>query len=343
MHHNVAPDKNGWNAFIAKAKTGHALQMWEFGAMRRELGTVVERVTVEDGTSIKAAAQITIHPIPKTTYTVGYVARGPALDESWETILPPLIVGFKEIAEKHNCLFIKIEPYVSDTTNLSTILLAHSLQPSASTTFMPATSLIDLTQSEEQLLAHCRKNTRYYIRKAPKEGITIREGTSTEDLALFHMLLKQTAERQGFRIGARPLAYFTTLWKHFKEGHDTNMRLYFAEKNEVPFAGTIHLYAGNHAYYPYGASSHLAHGTAATEGLMWHSIIEAKKAGCVDLNLWGVLAEKDLSHPYWGYTFFKKGFGGETIRFVGSFDLVFHKHLYHLFNTIDLARKKLRL
>ena len=57
--------------------------------------------------------------------------------------------------------------------------------------------------------------------------------------------------------------------------------------------------------------------------LQWESMQEAKRRGAKEYDLWGVDAKK------WpGLTRFKRGFGGEKISYIGSYDYIYNRFLY---------------
>jgi lipid II:glycine glycyltransferase (peptidoglycan interpeptide bridge formation enzyme) len=61
--------------------------------------------------------------------------------------------------------------------------------------------------------------------------------------------------------------------------------------------------------------------------LQWEEIRLVKKQGYRFYDFWGIDEKK------WpGVTRFKMGFGGETVTYPGTFDLVFDKFWYQLYN-----------
>ncbi len=39
--------------------------------------------------------------------------------------------------------------------------------------------------------------------------------------------------------------------------------------------------------------------------------------------------ENNLNHPWQGFTAFKKKFGGEDVKYIGTYDFVYNKKLYN--------------
>src|SRR5689334_1742796 len=81
-----AEDQATWNAFVARAPGGHALQSWEWGAFNSEWGwqarrLVVERADAPPGAAILAGAQVLLRrAVPRLPLRVAYVPRGPLAD-----------------------------------------------------------------------------------------------------------------------------------------------------------------------------------------------------------------------------------------------------------------------
>ncbi len=334
-------DKARWNEFITTSSTGHMLQTWEYGEVRQAMGTDICRIAVHQDEHILAVMQMSIHPVPQVPYSIGYVPRGPLCNDASEEALRELLSGLKNFAKKQRLAFIKVEPNISVTDPAREMwekLLQEYGVRSPNPRFMNATSLLDLTKNEDELLMRCRKNTRYAIRKSQSTAIAFSEDTSPHGLETFYTLLQETAQRQHFQLASRPKKYFEQLLAQFQG----NAHIYLASVQNEPVASVLTIYAGQTAYYPYGASSTNAHGTTATEGLLWHSIMKAKDAGMRTYDLWGVLPKEDKNHPYWGYTFFKNGFGGELVEYLGSFDIPFSPLYYPLQWAEQLRRWRLR-
>jgi len=90
-------------------------------------------------------------------------------------------------------------------------------------------------------------------------------------------------------------------------------------------------------YYPYGGSSK-AHPEVMANNLMaWEAIKLGKKLGLKKFDMWGAATTPNpsRSNPYFGFHNFKKGYGGELVEYIGTFDLVLNWPLYLMFTVID--------
>ena len=73
----------------------------------------------------------------------------------------------------------------------------------------------------------------------------------------------------------------------------------------------------------------------ATVALLSHAIFTAKEDGLKTLDFWGIAPEDaDASHPWYGFTEFKKSFGGYEKIYAGTFDYLINSRKYHLYSLL---------
>ena len=91
---------------------------------------------------------------------------------------------------------------------------------------------------------------------------------------------------------------------------------------------------GQKALYLWGASSAVAQRHSAPYALQWHTMRWARDAGCATYDLWGAPDDPaDKTDPTYGLYYFKRGFGGRHVQWVGAFDRVLSPLLYRLWNA----------
>jgi lipid II:glycine glycyltransferase (peptidoglycan interpeptide bridge formation enzyme) len=66
-----------------------------------------------------------------------------------------------------------------------------------------------------------------------------------------------------------------------------------------------------------------------------------KKHNATSLDLWGILPPDvtDPKNPWAGFSDFKKGFGGEMVQMIGSYDFVAFPVLYWFYTVAFKLRK----
>jgi len=95
-------------------------------------------------------------------------------------------------------------------------------------------------------------------------------------------------------------------------------------------------------YYPYGASRSAHRDVMASNLMMWEMIRFGKAQGCRMFDMWGSLGpEPDPNDPWFGFHRFKKGYGGDLVEFLGTYDLVLNEPLYKVFRVAENVRWKL--
>lgn len=315
----------------------HPLQSWEWGEFRKKTNVKVERVGVFNKSKITSAFQITFHPIPYFSQTVGYLPKGPMPDEEQLAVI-------KELGEKHNALFVKLEPNIAQPVgtpsaheDISRFLVDQGAVPGRPL-FTKYTFQLDLRQSEEKLLANLKSKTRYNVNVAIKKGVKVYENTTYEGMEEYIKILQETTKRQGFY--AHSPEYFRTLWQNL--GKSGNLRIFNAVYDNTILVSWVMFMFNGVLYYPYGASRNVHRDAMASNLMMWEMIRFGKAQGCHSLDMWGSLGpEPNKSDAWYGFHRFKEGYGGELMEFVGTFDFVLQPTWYKLFRITESVRWRL--
>lgn len=318
-------DKNKYNSLIT-----HIIQSWEWGEFRKKLGVPLERYGLFEGGSLKKAFQITFHKIPFTKQFVGYLPKGPFPDKDFADILT-------QIAKTKNCAFIKIEPDVESSQMADgRWQIDKVFKPSIKPLFTKYNFILDLTKSEEDLLKAMHPKTRYNINLAKKKRVVVKEASNEEFLKIYLKLYFETTKRQNY-LGHNA-TYHKLVFETLKK--DRLARILIAFYDKTPLVAWMLLNFKDTLYYPYGGSSTLHKDYMASNLLAWEAIKLGKKMNLKKFDLWGALGpDANPKDPWFGFHRFKKGYGGKLVEFIGSFDIIFNKPLYLIFNRVDRATK----
>ncbi|MGH8868723.1 MAG: lipid II:glycine glycyltransferase FemX [Actinomycetes bacterium] len=168
------------------------------------------------------------------------------------------------------------------------------------------------------------------VRKAEKEGVEVSQGTRA-DLAAFHTLYLETAQRDGFT--GRPLHYFTRMYDAMTAEHPDRLRLYLAHHEDTLHAATILVTVGEHVWYSYGASSTSGQRVRASNAVQWQMIRDAHEGGARVYDLRGMSDTLDPDHHLFGLLRFKVGTGGEAVEYVGEWDYPLNPVLHKAFEA----------
>ena len=327
-------EKGDWNKLVT-----HVIQSWEWGEFRKKMGTDLVRLGEYSGNKLKAAYQLTFHPVPFfKNITIGYFPKGPMPTKS-------MVNALVDLGAQKKAAFIKIEPNIingRETTNdtsaspsTSERLTRLGLIRSTKSLFTKYNFLVDLTQSEENLLSKMHQKTRYNIKLAQKKGVKVDDSTADSDFKTYLKLYFETTKRQKY-FGHSP-AYHQKAWETLKPAKMA--RVLIAQYQKKPLVAWMLLNFGDTLYYPYGGSS-LEHKEVMASNLVaWEAIRMGKKLNFKTFDMWGALPpDADKTNPWYGFHRFKDGYGGKHVEYIGTYDLVLRPRLYTALNLADKVR-----
>lgn len=311
------------------------LQTWAWGSIKARWGWSMHPTVWETKGEPHAAALILKRNIPRSPFCILYVPKGPALDYANRQLRHALLIRLQQIARNDRAIFIKIDPDVRVATGADELqhdavgdvwrseLELAGWQFSDDQIQFRNTVLIDLTRSEEDLLAAMKSKTRYNIRLAGRKGVTVRVGTPA-DFELIAQMYTETSERNAF--GIRPKSYYLDVWRTF---YTANM-LYplIAEYDGQALAAVMLVHYDELALYMYGASTNHERQRMPTYLLQWEAIRWAKAQGCTIYDMWGAPDKFDENDRLWGVWKFKRGFNGTVAHHLGAWDFPAYPLLY---------------
>lgn len=320
--------RDDWNHTLASLPNPHVLQTWEWGEIKQQTGWHATRVRVLEEDHLIGQALILRRPLPLLPWALGYVPKGPILNWSDPRAVEMMLDVLETTAREQGLLFLKIDPDVDPDTptgeHVIHRLTSRGWRISPQPIQFRNTVLLDITGTEEELLARMKSKWRYNIRLAQRRGVTVREGTIS-DLPQFYALYEETARRDAFLI--RPYTYYEQVWRTFMERKMAVLLM--AEWEGRAVAGVMLFLFGPRAWYMYGASaSGEVRKHMPNHLLQWEAIRVARSRGCTVYDMWGapdVLNERD---PMWGVYRFKMGFGGRFQRWIGAWDFPVRSRVY---------------
>ncbi len=228
-------------------------------------------------------------------------------------------------------IYVRYDPpvcYKNDFTKedfVNIMTQCHKLKKPLSDIQPPDTVILNLMQTEDEIIAGMKSKWRYNIRLAKKKDVKIKQ-CSAEDtdfeksIDTFYDLYRITSERDGIALHSK--SYYIDLFKCAQQLPDApKISLYTAEHEGTPLAAIITLFTEKQAVYLYGASSNEKRNLMPAYLLQWTALCDAKKHGCASYDFYGIPPTDDESHPMHGLYRFKTGFGGTIIHRIGSIDI----------------------
>jgi peptidoglycan pentaglycine glycine transferase (the first glycine) len=375
---------NSWNEIISRLPNPHFLQTYEWSQVKSKYGwkpvylvwsdksfmfytpDQADQFDLLDDSDVQAACLV----LKRTFLSRGFAARlcvlyapkGPLLDWSNESLRNRVLDDLQSFAKKQGAIFLKLDPDVALGTGIPGSEDAHEndggqavaselkrrgWRYSSDQIQFKNTVLVDLSTSEDEMLARMKQKARYNVRLAEKKGVTVRVGTLA-DLPMLYKMYAETSVRDGFVI--RDEGYYQTVWTTFMSSNVNKLEglrvLTFqlsniptcepliAEVNGEPVAALFVFYFAGRAYYVYGMSREAHREKMPNYLLQWEAMKRAKASGCSVYDLWGAPDEFNESDSMWGVFRFKEGLGGQVVRTLGAWDYVPNPFWYKMYSEI---------
>ncbi|MCB0104128.1 MAG: peptidoglycan bridge formation glycyltransferase FemA/FemB family protein [Anaerolineales bacterium] len=309
-----------WNQFLTNFPNTHLLQMGEWGELKKDFGWKPVRLV-----SGNVGVQILFRRLP-LGFTIAYMPK-PVDSGQWTVDSEAFWREVDTICKKNRAIFLKIEPDAWDSEfrilHSAFRISPHNIQP-------PRTIIINIKDSEEDILARMKPKCRYNIRLAEKKGVTVR---AWDDIATFHEMMTVTGGRDNFGVHSKE--YYQRAYELFHP--KGTCELLVAEYEGKPLASLMVFANAKRAWYVYGASNNEERNRMPTYLLQWEAIRWAKARGCEEYDLWGVPDENEETleanfetrhDGLWGVYRFKRGFGGQLKRAAQALDRVYNPLLY---------------
>ncbi len=337
-------DRLTWNQALAVLPYAHILQTWEWGEFKRiTTGWQPIRLAFKQNGVIIGMASVGVRSVAKLL-KVMYISKGAALPYEDQALTAEILTHLERFARKQGAIWLKIDPDVIEGTGIpgeddersddtgaavKAMLTTHGWRFSADQVQFRNTVIIDVTRSEDDLLASMSQNTRRKVRVAERDGVQIRVGT-VADLPILYELYRVTGERDHFLI--RPPEYYEKAWKTFIESGLAHPLI--AELDGKPIAMVILFHFAHKCWYFYGASSSENRDSMPNYLLQWHAIKWAKANGYTHYDMWGAPNEFVETDSMWGVFAFKRGFRGIITRHIGAWDYAPYPPLYWAYTEI---------
>lgn len=178
--------------------------------------------------------------------------------------------------------------------------------------FPETTLLLDLSLSEDNLLAQMKQKGRYNIRLAGKKGVEVMREKSVDH---FWSIIQETAKRDGFRTHRK------SIYRQMLESFGENAVLLSAKDAEGEIlSSALFVLSGATAVYYYGASKSTKRSLMSPYLLQWKGILWAKEKGAKHYDFLGISPEWAQNHRLQTVSDFKEKFGGQRVQYERGID-----------------------
>lgn len=301
-----------WDEYIEKTKPKTFLQTWEWGSFNEKLGHKIFRLGVYNDQELIGVALLIKEEAKRGSFLL--CPHGPLIDWQNKDVVENLLNHIKDLAKKESVGFIRFCSMAQDKK----IFQELGFKDAPMHMHPELAWILDLSPDENKLLKDMRKNCRYAIKKAQKDGVEVEMIDDVSGVEKFDNIYGETAERQHFTPFSKN--YVQKEFETFKEKKE--VLFFFGKYKDEVISGAMVIFCNGSAFYHHGASIHKYPKIATSQIVQWAAIREAKKKGMKYYNFWGIAPEDQPKHPFAGITLFKKGFGGFSEEYVHAQDYV---------------------
>jgi len=330
-------DQKTWDDFVTSFSKPTFLDSWTWGVFERETGVNFENYGVYKSDKLVGVVPFKNVKAKRGKYV--HVRHAPIIDWNDKEVVDIVMDFIKSYTKDNGYHFVRMSPLLNfnDENNVLLASYGYKIAP------VPAmdavhTLKIDITPTEDEILAQMRKNTRYYIRKSKKMGVNVRRVTDFEkDFDIFWKIFLDGVARNHWTAFSKESVY-AELMTFVKDG---TAALYISEFEGRSISAGIFLFYNGRSYYHHSGSLTEFRNIPSTYALIWEAMLDAKERGLKEVDLWGVSPEDDKKHPWYGLSLFKRGFGGKQYDMVEGHDLVVHPfgHVTRIYEKLESTLK----
>lgn len=335
---NGPQDDAAWDAFVGSHPQAHFLQTSSWAALKARFGWETLRVGLHDGEQPIAGASILLRRV--AGLGIAYVPRGPVVDWANPAQVADVLESVTTQAHRAGAAVLRIEPELADSPSTRRLLAANGFVPTRQTIQPPSTIILSLAGSEDDVLQRMKSKWRYNVRLAQRKKVTVRQ-LAREELPIFHQLMNTTGARDGFDLHSAE--YYAAAYDLLTPGMGA---FFVAEYEGEPLGALVAVACGDLAWYLWGASSNRHRNRMPNHVLQWAAMRWGRARGATRYDFWGIPDEigavaaamrqgwgtgtpveevpLDLellpNDELWGVYRFKQGFGGQVVRYAGTWD-----------------------
>jgi methicillin resistance protein len=329
--------KEEWDDFITSFKQANFLQSWDFYEFYKNIKHQVVRRVIKSNGKIVAAYAGEVEPAKRGRHLA--IAGGPILDWTNDILIGTVFKDMISVAKKMQCIFVRVRPQIENTSESAKIFQKYHFKRAPMYLSVEFAGVLDLTKTEDEILAGMRQRLRRALRKAEKNQIKIETTTDPAAIKEFYQIELQTAKRHDFYAFSEN--FLTKQFEAFAKNQEAV--LYIAKKDGKILAENFMIFYGSEASYHYGVSSELGTKYPGAPLLHMQAMRDARQRGITRYNFWGIVDENDTKHRFYGVSVFKRGFGVEELKYLPAHDLILNKVEYYLKTyPIETIRRKIR-
>lgn len=286
-------DVFAWDEELARLG-GHPLQSAVWGNARYKVDGISQLFFVcrTDKEDIRGLARVEVRNA-RPAGKVAWIPKGPALSG---TDTHDLIVSLAAELKQLGFIACITDCYVP---------------PDIERSGQPRTIWLDLSLGLESLSKDLDSQWRYGARRALREGVVVRTGTSMTDVSAFFHLCNALSQTKGFTLPGSE-ALMQALVQSSSPDNAVGMMLYVGEVDGEIAGGALVARCGQHLHYLWGASNRRYSKYRVSEAVQWQIVQDGVASGMTRYDLEGI---DPAGNP--GVYEFKRKMGGREVALCG--------------------------
>lgn len=296
-------DRALWDEYVDRFQ-GHPQQLWGWGETKGMHGWSVDRILVNDAGKTVGCAQLLIRKLPLPFRALVYIPRGPMCSADQAAAVLEELAGYA--STRHGGVALSIEPDWDAESPFADAVAAAGFKASTNTVLIPRTLILDLSRSDDELMAEMSKSTRANIRKAMRSDVDFRKVKTAAELEQVLDIYHETAARAGF--GIHEDQYYRDIFANMGDGSP----IIGAFDGEQLLAFVWLARSGATAFELYGGVSAEGQKQRVNYGVKWAALQAMREDGCKRYDFNGLLND--------GISDFKKQFAKHENLLLGTWE-----------------------
>lgn len=331
-----------WDEFVKGGVNCNFMQSWNWSRFQEEgLGRKTYRLGFWKNEQLIALCAC--YEVKQTFGKYIYCSRGPILKELNEHLYKEVLINIQKHFERSEYVFVKIDPEIEAQNRVSLVPFSIGFKKCINYVQPETPWITDLVGStEEELMDWCmdhgmNKNYPTYIRKARRLGVQVKFSKELPDWKLFTHYLAKSSDQKEFAIQSPD--YYLKQLKYLGESNE--MRLGIVSYMDEPVAMLILSFFGDEVSCLYSCQTGVHRKIRGSMFLRWECMLAGQREGFKYFNSWDVLPDEKYTprSKRYGYSNFKRGFGGYIVRYQRTADYPIKKGKYSLVQLLDRYRK----
>lgn len=348
-------DRDRYEAVLARLQSDERTEQhvtffhtWEWGEVLSHRADQFERVQItRDGDPI-AVGQLALHHDHRIAYW--YMPRGLAMDHADTAAVGQAYDALREYCRGlgRRSAFLRVDPNLVQGDTTEATLADLGARKAAIFHQVERCWITEIHPTEEDQLAYMkahgmRSEVWRRVKKSRKSGLTVRESSDPADLETLIRLLHALDERKG-GIGMHPDQHYRTQFEQLAPAG--YQRVFLAELDGQVAAANLMAVYGGEASWLHGATStepELRKLSGAYqlhfETMLW---LAENRPQVRRYNFWGIVSDENYhdGHPRYGYSHFKRSFGGYKVEYIRAREFVFRPLERSVLYAADVYRTR---